>query len=287
MRGGWLAALVVWVAVAAWPLTAAPADDPPVATVLARVGEYLAGFATTYAQVVAEEQYTQQMTPKRATLGVTRAETRVISADMVAVSDSTNAWLNFRDVFAVDHRPVRDRDERLTKLFLAAPGVRSGGDADPLARAGAIADEGARFNLGTLSRNVNFPAMVLNYLTPGHIAGLRVRRDGHETVAGVATLVLVFTETARPTIVRSGRLDVPAEGRLWVEPVTGRVMKTRLEFDAKDFSGESTVTYGFIEKLGLWLPVEMVDRMTGAREVVTGRAVYTNFRRFGTTSVIK
>lgn len=280
-------AILVWVLLTAALVTAPRAEvqdgDLPVGTLLQRVGEYLTGFATAYAQVVAEEQYTQTMTPKKAALGLTRAEVRVISADVVAVSDSTRTWLNFRDVFAVDHRPVRDRDERLTKLFLAAPGAGE----DSLARAGAIADESARFNLGSLSRNVNFPAMVLNFLTPARLAGLRVRRDRREKVSGVETVVLAFTEVARPTVVRSGRLDVPAQGRLWVEPGTGRLMKTRLEFEGKDFSGESTVTYGFIEKLGLWLPVAMTDKATGAREVVAGRAGYANFRRFGTSAVIK
>ena len=56
MRGGRLTALVVGVVLAVWPLGAAPVDDPPVATVLAQVGEYLTGFATSYAQVVADEQ---------------------------------------------------------------------------------------------------------------------------------------------------------------------------------------------------------------------------------------
>lgn len=261
--------------------------EPPVAVLLARTAEYLAGFAKAYAQVVAEEHYTQTLRPKRTALALTRADTRVIDADVVAVSDSTRTWLNFRDVFAVDQTPVRDRDERLTKLFLAAPGTTVDPAADPLSRAREIADEGARFNLGTLSRNVNFPAMALNYLAPDRVSGLRFRRERRERVAGVDTVVLAFTEVARPTVVRSRERDVPARGQLWIEPATGRVMKTRLVFDEKDFAGESTVTYGYAEKLALWVPFTMVDQVSDARDVIAGRARYENFRRFGTSAVIK
>lgn len=88
-------------------------------------------------------------------------------------------------------------------------------------------------------------------------------------------------------MVRSGRRDVAARGRLWVEPATGRLMKTRLALEARDFSVESTVVYGWIDPLRLCLPVAMADTMSGAREVIDGRAVYANFRRFGTTAVIK
>lgn len=161
-------------------------DDLSAATLIRRVGEYLGGFAPAYAPVVAEEHYTQTLRPKRATIGVTRTETRVILADVVVVSDTAGTWLNFRDVYAVDRRPVRDRDERLARLFFAAPGV----GADVLARAGAIADESARFNLGTLSRNVNVPAMALNFLTPDRIGGLTIRRGRRERVNGVETITL-------------------------------------------------------------------------------------------------
>jgi hypothetical protein len=37
----------------------------------------------------------------------------------------------------------------------------------------------------------------------------------------------------------------------------------------------------------MWLPVEMTDKVSNAVETVTGLAVYTNYRRFDTSVIIK
>ncbi len=280
VAGAVAAMAVMW---GASPLAAVPrAADPTVGVLLARVDAYLVGFAKAYAEVVAEERYLQTMRPKRVILGMTTTTTerREIKSDVVAVSDSTQTWLNFRDVFAVDGTPVRDRDERLAKLFLNQSG-------DPLAKARSIADEGARFNLGTVSRNINFPSMALTFLATANRTRSTFRLRGHARVAGVDTLIVSFEETRRPTLVKSGAADVPVSGRFWIEPVTGRVLKTDMRFESREFSGDVEVTYGHIDKLDIWLPVEMDDTCSGPRETVTGRATYGNFRKFGTSVVIK
>jgi hypothetical protein len=256
------------------------ADDVPVDVVLTRVDGYLVEFAKAYAQAVAEEHYLQNLRPKRVNLGLTTTTRREIRADVVAVSDDTQTWLNFRDVFAVDGVAVRDRDERLTKLFLSQSG-------DPLEKARVIADEGARFNLGTVSRNINFPAMALTFLASANRPRSAFRLDGHARVDGVETSIVAFRETRRPTIVKSGTVDLPVQGRFWIEPASGRVMKSLIKFESREFSGQVEVTYGYIEKLKLWLPVEMIDSCEGPGEVVSSRATYSNFRKFGTSAVIK
>jgi hypothetical protein len=279
-----LGVLVAAVASLSVPVRAAEQRRPTVAldAVLAKVGTYLTDFAAAYAQVVAEERYLQTMRPKRmVSLGTpTSASRREIKADVVAVSDSTQTWLNFRDVFAVDGMRVRDRDERLTKLFLSEAG-------DPLAKARVIADEGARFNLGTVSRNVNFPTMALTFLATVNQPRSTFRLAGHGRVSGVETVIVAFEETHRPTIVTSGADDLPVAGRFWIEPAVGRVMKSELRFESRDFRGEVKVTYARVEKLALWLPVEMNDTCEGPFETVAGRATYGNFRQFGTSAVIK
>ncbi len=261
----------------------ADAQRPPLpsaAELIAKIDAYLADFAKSYAQVVAEEHYHQEMKPSRVSMGVTPTTRRDIESDVVAVSDSTQAWLNFRDVYAVDRTNVRDRDERLAQLFLKNAG-------DPLAKARVIADEGARFNLGGVTRNVNFPAMALTFLATGNQPRSRFRVTGRSTVGQVDTLILEFEETQRPTLIKSGTLDLPVSGKFWVEPASGRVMKSSLHFDSKEFGGDIEVTFGLVEKLALWLPIEMKDSTWGPRETVTGRATYANFRLFGTSVVIK
>lgn len=253
---------------------------PSVETLLARATAYLVDFAKSYAQVVAEEHYHQSLRPKRVSVGLTTTTPREITSDVVAVSDSDQTWLNFRDVFAVDNVSIRDRDERLTKLFLNTT-------VDPLAQARVIANEGARFNLGHVSRNVNFPAMALTFLAGANQPRSSFKLDGRAKVAGVETMIVAFKETRIPTVVKSGADNLPVSGRFWIEPASGRVMKSKMEFESRDFSGEVEVTYGYVEKLQLWLPVEMNDSVQGIGEEVVSRATYTNFRKFATSSVIK
>ena len=252
----------------------------PLDVLLTRTDAYLVEFAKAYAQVVAEERYLQSVRAKRVSMGLTVTARREIKSDVVAVSDSDQTWLNFRDVFAVDGIGVRDRDERLTKLFLSQAG-------DPLAQARVIADEGARFNLGTVSRNVNFPAMALTFLAGANQSRSTFRLDGRARIAGVETTIIAFQEMRRPTVVKSGTDNLPVSGKFWIEPASGRVMKSMIRFESREFSGQVEVTYGYVEKLKLWLPVEMIDSCEGPGEVVSSRATYSNFRKFATSSVIK
>ena len=70
-------------------------------------------------------------------------------------------WQPFRDVFEVDHIPIRDREQRLAKLFL---GNKT--DSETQERARAIADESARYNLGAVQRTINNPVFALMFLQP-------------------------------------------------------------------------------------------------------------------------
>ena len=79
------------------------------------------------------------------------AEHQVTTAALVMVRLPDAAdWIVFRDVLTVNKRPVRDREERLLKL-LQSP------ESSALSQARKIAQESARFNLGSLTRTMNVP----------------------------------------------------------------------------------------------------------------------------------
>jgi hypothetical protein len=61
--------------------------------------------------------------------------------------------LPFRDVFERDGKQVRDRQERLAALFL------KGSSRSAFEQARAIMDEGARYNIGNVARNINMPTL--------------------------------------------------------------------------------------------------------------------------------
>lgn len=76
------------------------------------------------------------------------------------------AWFGFRDVAMVDGKPVRDRDERLVKLFTE-------NSRNVFERADLIAAESARHNIGDVFRNINVPTQALDFLHPRGMAWIR------------------------------------------------------------------------------------------------------------------
>ena len=265
------------------PMAAQKADsEPSLDLLLTRAAAYLADYEKAFSSVVSEERYVQMRTDMRvdrSPLAGSRYVARELKSDVIAAAGTGHAWVSFRDVYAVDGGQVRDRDERLQKLFLDPK-------SDPMPKARAIADEGARFNLGTVSRNVNSPEMPLTFLAADNQPRSKFKLRGTEKIDGVETRIIEFDETGRPTIVRSGKDDLPVSGRFWVEPASGRVMKAAARFEAPGVIGEITVTFGYIEKLRMWMPVAMDDSIKNPRETVTGHATYSNFRRFGVTTEI-
>jgi hypothetical protein len=131
------------------------------------------------------------------------------------------------------------------------------------------------------------PSMPLTFLTSENRSRSAFREIGQERVAEIDAVVLEFQETAKPTLVKSGPRDLPARGKLWVDRSTGRVLKASARFGARDFSSEMTVTFAPVEKLNIWAPAEMKDSSENSKELISGLAVYTNYRRFGTSVIIK
>lgn len=150
---------------------------------------------------------------------------RQLRAEVLLVRVAGGLRVGFRDVYEVDGRSVQDRHERLRQLFLSG----SGEGATALGR---IAAESARFNLGQIQRTTNLPTLPLLYLAPAMHPRLHFSRGGEDEVDGVKTTVLTFREDASPTLAASAqRIDMPARGRAWVEPGSGRVRRIELRYE--------------------------------------------------------
>ena len=223
-------------------------------------------------------------------------DTRRLGSDVVFVRAPGTAlpWWLLRDVYEVDGRAVRDRQARLEKLLV-------GGPADGLERARAIADEGARFNLGRSIRNFNVPTLVLAFLHPSVQPRFSFERKGTVTIEGRSFVEIAFRELAAPTVIRGpeSQPDVLAAGRVWIhDGRDGTVGRTELVLDlAEDgVKTRATLTTEFrpYRALALWVPVEMHDRLqtelvgargrSGSVEVVEGLAAYTGFRQAGVST---
>lgn len=257
-------------------LGAAVSAQPAVPPLVAKVTEWVDRFQTEFGSVVSEERYEQRV--RRApgspvTSNRSRPQDTELVSDFLLVQVPGEGWIPFRDVFERDGGRVRDREDRLARLFL------KGSTGSTLEHARKIMNEGARYNIGSIERNINAPTLVLSFLTPLH----RYRFTFTEAGADEHGTIIAFTETARPTyIATTNRRDLPVSGRVWVDPATGAVRRTQL--DAVDASVQAyiTVTYTWDEGMQMAVPARMDERyvgLNGATEV-TGTATYSRFRRF-------
>lgn len=149
---------------------------------------------------------------------------RQLRSEVLLVRVAGGLRMGYRDVFEVDGKAVQDRNERLRKLFL------SGSEESALAL-GRIATESARFNLGEMQRTTNLPTLPLLYLASAMHPRLYFSRGGEAEIDGTKTTILEFREDASPTLAASAHgIDMPARGRVWVEPETGRIRRIELRY---------------------------------------------------------
>jgi len=259
------------------PQGAVPAGD--VFPVLLKASDYVAGYVKALSSVVSEERYEQVLTRKgeRTVAGSSAGMTlsRVLLSDYLLVAVAgTGEWMPFRDVYSVDGVPIRDRSDRLLKLFVEAP---------PAAyeQALRIRNESSRYNIGSGIRDTNVPTFALQILTGDWRGGFTFKLQGHERLGETDTVVVEYLETASRTLV-AGRdnENVPSRGRFWIDPADGRILRTL--FETRPGGQRNTIEVRFRDepKLGLLVPGEMIERRNAGAEIVEGRATYTNFRRF-------
>ncbi len=279
------------VAAASLSIAAAqPAERPLLDTLLARASWYVQDFINQFTTVVAEERYVQDSSvalpsvpipglggrgAATSSIPTERARHRELKSDFLMVkSAGNNFWQPFRDVFEVDHVPVRDREERLTKLFLNP-------SADNLSRAGEIVEESSRYNLGAVKRTINNPMFGLMLLMPEYQPRFRFTLGRPDPGVGRGVWIVDFDEQERPSVIQglSGR-DMPAHGRFWIEEDTGRIAKVEVRVKQPEIDARLTTVFRIEEKFGIDVPSEMREEydMPGGR--LTGTASYSRFRRF-------
>ena len=256
---------------------AAQAPSRTLHEVLARLDAYLGAYESTLATVVAEEHYQQAVegTPLPPG-GLTRT---LISDYALARSPGGHAWTGFRDTYEVDGHPVRDRANRLQALMAE-------GTAESARQALRISRENARYNLrdDIVARTINVPTVALEFIHPRHRSRVSFEKRGEEVIDGVRVWVLSFRERARPTLLRTpdGK-DRRARGAVWVDPMGGDVLRTDLSWDGAP-DGYIVVHYRRDAGVGALVPEAMLEEYRGAGGLITGKATYTNYRRFSTAA---
>jgi len=265
--------------------------EPPLATVLDRAAAYVADFHRQLSSIVAEERYVQDwMRVLDRQRGTNQRVHRELLSDLLLVKpDGFRAWMEFRDVFEVDGAPVRERDQRLVRMFLKP----SASTEEQIRR---ILNESARFNIGDIQRNVNTPIFPLLFLETVNHFRFRFRQTTQRSPTTAAedpssgafrvsteVWVVAYEEKEPHTMIRTdGGKDLPAKGRFWIDPSSGRVLMSELTVDNRSVRATINVSYQSEPLLGLLVPIEMRERYEGKRNgsLVEGRATYGRFRQF-------
>lgn len=205
-----------------------------------------------------------------------RARHRDLRSDFLLVkSPDTSALVPFRDVIMVDGSPVRDRQERLARLFFH-------GDKDAMAQAELIREESARYNLGNLRSTIGNPVLGLSVLQRSYQPRFHFSLGKADKSAGAGVWVVEFKETESPAMVRGeAGSDLFAHGRLWIDATTGTVLKTELGVEQPSVRAVIVTTFRVEEKSAIAVPFEMREQYTlGNGNKVSTVASYGRFRRF-------
>lgn len=202
----------------------------------------------------------------------------VIKSDflLVQLGGDGEGWMPFRDAFEVNGKKVRERDDRLLKLFQSD-------DKERFEKAAKLSDDTAKHHLGNVARTINIPTLAMMFLHPRVNERFEFTDEGEETIAGRVLRRAAYREVARPTLIKTTRgRDLALTGHIWIDPFTGTVVKTDLNAADPAVRCAITVTFRRDEALEFWVPYQMDEYYKAALglDEIVAVATYSNVRTF-------
>ena len=247
--------------------------------ILDKAGDYVTTYEKTFVGLVAEENYRQDArgrssTDQRGFAVEAPTQRRDLRSDLLLVrAPAGDRWIEFRDVFEVDGKPVRDRAERLARLFLQ-PSASAQRQVEDIAAASA------RYNIGGVNRNINLPVLALSVLEPQNRAWYSFKGSRRGTV-----FELDYQEERGGTLIRTtGDQAMPSHGRFTIDAATGRVLSSQLIAENGSLRAQIDVSYALEPAMGLFVPHEMREKYSlKDGSTIEGKATYARFRRYQVT----
>jgi hypothetical protein len=270
--------------------------------ILARAGARVRQFESALTAIISDENYEQHVQRLTVQLPASPTERRMRSEMLFMWLSEERTFVAARNVLAVDGKPVPDSHDRIERVLRAPIDGRS-------SRLQQLLDEGARFNLGPVIRNIAEPTLALEFLDPDYQPRFTFAVAGRDRIAGNDVLKVVFTEQTQPTVITDRGHDVLSKGTLWIRPSDGVAVRTLLEATVPSptnlmvsVSVSIVVNYGLIANLAMWVPSQMDEHYVLSHDVWTPStgiwapstryestncvAKYTNYRRFETSGRI-
>jgi hypothetical protein len=207
-------------------------------------------------------------------------------------------WLMARDVRRVDGVSLD------VPPVMPTSSAGPAGEAEILGRMRDAIAANAKWNVGSMTRNVNIPTLVVWFLTAPTSDRFRFTASGTgRSAQGLPCQRLSFEEISRPVLINADRGGKPATGTICALAESGAIVSTHLTLQQSDMapngrlSRESAnratidVAYVLDPNLELWVPATMTERYDRPSEsdsdIVTARAAYSDYRRFVVTAVVK
>ncbi len=259
-------------------------------TVLSSAMRYTMNYEQRFALLAADETYQQELQrPPNPGNNLSRANPgggmqgggpvsqQVIKSDylLVQLGGDGEGWMPFRDTYEVKGRKVRNRDERLLKLFTSNHKER-------FEKAGDYTSDSAKHNIGNVARTINIPLLGMMFLHPRVNERFEFTDGGEEDFGGRILRKAIFKEVARPTLIKTTRgRDLALTGAIWIDPFNGTVMRTEMNAADPVVRCQVTVTFRRDEALDLWVPEKMEEyyKAYSGLDDILATATYTNVRR--------
>jgi hypothetical protein len=285
-----LSAIVTLSLVVGASLIAAAQPKDGFHTILAGAMRYVVAYEQKFSLLVSEELYVQELqrppnpgsnlsrsNPGGGMVAPGTVKRQVLRSEFLLVQlGDGDGWMPFRDTFELNGAKVRDREDRLVKLFLSNDAMRF----DDAAR---IMQASTEFNIGNVARTINIPTLALMFLHPRINERFVFTDEGEETINGRVTRRAAYREEVRPTLIKTTRgRDLALTGHVWIDPLTGTVVKTDLSAADPAVRAAVTVTFTRNDALEIWVPEKMEEWYKAALglDEIIATATYSNVRRF-------
>jgi hypothetical protein len=239
--------------------------------VIQRATAYVAKYEAELGNLIGNEEYLQTWSNNRS------RKQRRTSADVLLI-EVGNEWSALRKVNRVDGNKVKEPENTFEESFGDSP-------ADNTKRLVEMKEDSTRYNLGDVLREINSPTFPLKLLRESDVWRFSFEKSGTEKIEGVQTWVIRFTERGVQTLVHGDHGEMlHSTGTLWIEPQTGRVLKTEFLVDnpytTPQVRGKTTVIYSSGKTLNMLLPHSMSEHYETTNSTIDCLADYSNFRRF-------
>ncbi len=260
-------------------------------TILSSAMRYVMNYEQQFALLVSEEHYVQELQrPPNPGDNLSRSNpgggmraggamnVQSIKSDflLVQLGMDGEGWMPFRDAYEVKGKKLRNRDERLLKLFLD-------NDKEAFDKAQRFNEASTKHHLGNVARTINIPTLGMMLLHPRVNERFEFTDGGEEVINGRVLRKAIYREAARPTLIKTTRgRDLALTGLIWIDPFSGAVVKSEMNAADPAVRCQVVVTFRRDDALEMWVPDRMEEYYKAALAVddILATATYTNVRKY-------